>query len=124
MRDPIVCPSCETVLDPTAHLKTRRTRPSAKVVAEREEAKKDIEVDDDLGLDDDDIVIDDDDELDEDDDDLDDVPGKSIGDEDDEDEDEDEEDENQNAIEDVSELGDDDVTDVIDADVEDDETRP
>lgn len=123
MRDPIVCPSCATVLDPTAHLKTRRTRSSTKAIVEKEEVKKAVEVDDDdLGLDDDDdAVLDDDDELDDDDDDVDDVPAKAVGDDDDEDEDEDE---NPSAIEDVSELGDDDVSDVIDADVEDDETRP
>ena len=117
MRDPIVCPSCETVFDPTANLKTRKTRSSTKVaVEEKKETKKVAEVEDEEDVEaeeeaDDDADVDSDSDSDNVDGD-DDVPG---------DDDDDDEEENQSAIEDVSELGDDDVSDVIDTDVESDE---
>ena len=45
LRDPIVCPSCETVFDPTATIKTKRTRAAPKAVAEKVVVAKAVEED-------------------------------------------------------------------------------
>ena len=114
LRDPITCPTCGTVFDPTANLKTRRSRTSAKAeAAEKETPKKVAKTDDDEEMDVDDEVEADEADLDSDDDS--DVSDEAVADGEDDDE------ESQSAIEDVSELGDDDVSDVIDADVEDED---
>lgn len=116
LRDPIVCPSCETVVDPAPNLKPRRSRPAAKAAAVEKkppaveenddlevetEAEVDVEVDIDK-IDDEDLVVKDD-------------PLVVVAADDDEDED------GERAIEDVSELGDDDVSVVIDPDVKDED---
>jgi uncharacterized protein (TIGR02300 family) len=96
-RTPIVCPACETVFDPAANSKPRRSRtpakapvaaaPAAKVaVLERDEVDTDEEI--------------------------------AVGDDEGE-----EEAESESAIEDVSELGDDDMSDVIDADLDEDDSE-
>jgi uncharacterized protein (TIGR02300 family) len=96
-RSPIVCPACDTVFDPAANSKPRRSRTAAKapaaaaaaaattvVVLEPDEAETDDEI----------AVADDEAE---------------------------EESEAESAIEDVSELGDDDMSDVIDTELDEDE---
>ncbi len=113
LRDPIICPSCETAVDPTPNLKPRRSRPGAKAaVAEKKpaavEESDDLEVDVDADVDidkieDEDIVVKDDDPL---------VVATT---------DDDEDDDGERAIEDVSELGDDDVSVVIDPEVKDED---
>ena len=109
LRDPILCPACETPFDPTANLKTRRTRTVAKAETAVKASKK--EVDEDVEAEDEETVeaaIDGDEEPD-------------TGADDAETEDDDDE-ESESAIEDVSELGDDDVSDVIDVEGGDEET--
>lgn len=95
-RTPIVCPACETVFDPAANSKPRRSRTPAKapVAAAAVAAKVVVIEPDEVEADDDIAVADDDSE---------------------------EESESESAIEDVSELGDDDMSDVIDADLDEDE---
>jgi uncharacterized protein (TIGR02300 family) len=97
-RTPIVCPACDTVFDPAANSKPRRSRTAAKapaaaaavaaaatvVVLEPDE----VETDDDVAVADDEAE---------------------------------EESEAESAIEDVSELGDDDMSDVIDTELDEDE---
>jgi uncharacterized protein (TIGR02300 family) len=98
-RTPIVCPACDTVFDPAANSKPRRSRTAAKapaptaaaaaatvVVLERDEAETDDEI----------AVADDEAE---------------------------EESEAESAIEDVSELGDDDMSDVIDTELDEDDSE-
>jgi uncharacterized protein (TIGR02300 family) len=60
LRDPIVCPKCQTEFDPEAFLKTRRSRPAA--VADKELAPAILggavaPFDDEVVLDDDDAVV-------------------------------------------------------------------
>jgi uncharacterized protein (TIGR02300 family) len=96
-RTPIVCPACETVFDPAANSKPRRSRAAAKaappvvavvpVVVEAEE----------VDTEDDEVAV--------------------------ADGDTDEDSESESAIEDVSELGDDDMSDVIDADIDEDDSE-
>ena len=100
-RDPIVCPACSATLDLTAHSRPRRSRAAAKTVAVEPD---EVEVDDTeetaaaaKGDDQDDDVADDASESDEED--------------------------SDSAIEDVSELGDDDMTDVIDTEIENDDSE-
>jgi uncharacterized protein (TIGR02300 family) len=61
-KHPIVCPSCEAVFDPEAVLRPRRSRaapePAAPKPAPVKAAAGDDDDDDDLGLDDDDDVVD------------------------------------------------------------------
>lgn len=128
-RDPLTCPACQTVLEPGAHAEPRRARAAPKLAAaaladadvpakvivddevedEIEEADDEIEVDEEVEADAD-IEADEDVEVDEDE--------TVVADEDEEDEDD-----GENAIEDVSELGDDDMADVIDTDLDEDETE-
>lgn len=63
-KDPIVCPSCETVFDPEAVLRPRRSRAAPEAPKPVPAAAKDD--DDDLGIDDDDDVVDLDDDEDDD----------------------------------------------------------
>lgn len=98
-RTPIVCPACETVFDPAANSKPRRSRAPAKapVVAAATAAAVVALEPDEVETDDDEIVVADDDA--------------------------EEENESESAIEDVSELGDDDMSDVIDADLDEDDSE-
>ncbi len=109
LRDPILCPACETPFDPTANLKTRRSRVatkaatadkvSKKAAVEEEEEEVEAEVED-ADADAEETPLEDD------------VV---------EDAETDDDEESESAIEDVSELGDDDVSDVIDVEGEVDE---
>lgn len=94
-RTPIVCPACETVFDPAANSKPRRTRAPAKVPAPAAAAAAAVVViePDEVETDDDEIAV----------------------------ADEDAEEESESAIEDVSELGDDDMADVIETDIDEEE---
>jgi len=82
-RDPIVCPACQTVFDPTANSKPRRARAAPKAAPVAAAVKEVAVVEDEA--------------------------------------DEESEEDSESAIEDVSELGDDDMSDVIDADLDEDE---
>ena len=104
-RTPIQCPACEAVFDPAANNKPRRSRAPAKAAAAVPAAAVAVaavaEIDDD-----DDAVVED---------------GETVvvvaDDDDDEDSD------SESAIEDVSELGDDDMSDVIDTEIDEDSER-
>ena len=98
-RTPIVCPACETVFDPAANSKPRRSRAPAKVPAAAAATAAAVVAlePDEVETDDDEIVVADDDA--------------------------EEENESESAIEDVSELGDDDMSDVIDADLDEDDSE-
>jgi uncharacterized protein (TIGR02300 family) len=98
-RTPIVCPACETVFDPAANSKPRRSRAPAKVppAAAAVAAAVVVLEPDEVETDDDEIAV--------------------------ADEDAEEESESESAIEDVSELGDDDMSDVIDADLDEDDAE-
>lgn len=93
--DPIICPKCGATFDPEAVLKSRRTRGADEVVAEKPKPKVEEVPEADADTDEKDVAADDEDVV--------------ADDEDDE------------VLEDASDLGDDDVTDVIDtpADKED-----
>jgi uncharacterized protein (TIGR02300 family) len=106
-RDPIVCPACSSVFDPAVQTRPRRTRAApavakvAPVVVEEEaEVEEEVVVDDEVESEGEDEAV--------------------AGESDDEDEEEEEADA---AIEDVSELGDDDMTDVIETDLDEDESE-
>jgi uncharacterized protein (TIGR02300 family) len=105
-RDPITCPACATTIDPVAQSRPRRSRAAPKLAAAA--AVVDVvrpvvvEPDDEV-----EVEVDDDEEV-------------VVAAEDDEEEDEAEED-GESAIEDVSELGDDDMADVIETDLDEDE---
>lgn len=109
LRDPILCPSCETPFDPTANLKTRRTRTATKAATVEKVAKKKE-------------VVEEEEETEEE------VAEAASEDGDSEavveeaETDDDDDEESESAIEDVSELGDDDVSDVIDVEGGDEET--
>lgn len=107
-RDPVVCPACGTPHDPLVQARPRRARaaaPKLAVVADEPEAvEAATPEDEDLDVD---TEADEADEAEA-------TP-------DDEAEDEDEDEDTDNAIEDVSELGDDDVSDVIETDMDEDE---
>jgi uncharacterized protein (TIGR02300 family) len=96
-RSPIVCPACDTVFDPAANSKPRRSRAAAKAPAAAAAAAAttvvvlepdEVETDDEIPVADDEAE---------------------------------EESEAESAIEDVSELGDDDMSDVIDTELDEDE---
>jgi uncharacterized protein (TIGR02300 family) len=96
-RDPIVCPSCGAPFDPAVQTRPRRTRAPAKVapvVAEEVEVDPVVEPE-----------------------------TESAADDDGGDDEQADEDDADSAIEDVSELGDDDMADVIDNEIEDDEAE-
>ena len=94
-RTPIVCPACDTVFDPAANSKPRRSRAAAKAPAAAAVAAAAVVLEPDEVETDDEIAVADDEA--------------------------EEETEAESEIEDVSELGDDDMSDVIDADIEEDE---
>jgi len=96
-RTPIVCPACEAVLDPAANSKPRRSRAPAKVPVAAAVVPAAVVVlePEEVETDDDEIAV----------------------------ADEDAEEESESAIEDVSELGDDDMSDVIDADLDEDDAE-
>jgi uncharacterized protein (TIGR02300 family) len=103
-RTPIVCPSCETVFDPAANSKPRRSRSPAKAAAAAAAVPvvavvkpDEVEVEDDDSADEGVVVVADDSD--------------------------DDEEESESAIEDVSELGDDDMSDVIDTEIDEDSER-
>ena len=105
-RDPITCPACSTTIDPVVQSRPRRSRAAPKLATAA--AVVDVvrpvvvEPDDEV-----EVEVDDDEEV-------------VVAAEDDEEEDEAEED-GESAIEDVSELGDDDMADVIETDLDEDE---
>ena len=106
LREPIVCPVCGAAYDPAAQSRPRRTRAPAKLATAaveeagfapepvEEEAEVETEADDDEEA----------------------AAAESA-------DDEESEDDSESAIEDVSELGDDDMADVIDTEIEDEETE-
>ena len=108
-RDPITCPACATTIDPVAPSRPRRSRATPKLAtvaavvdtARPAVAEPDDEIDVEVEVDDDEEVV-------------------VVAAEEDEEEDE-AEDDGENAIEDVSELGDDDMADVIETDLDEDE---
>jgi uncharacterized protein (TIGR02300 family) len=104
-REPIVCPACGAVFDAATQSKPRRGRsaapparvvaapvPAIEVVVADEEADLEVEVDEDAEVADEEAT------------------------------EEEGEDDGQSAIEDVSELGDDDMADVIDTEMDEEET--
>jgi uncharacterized protein (TIGR02300 family) len=102
-KDPITCPACGTAFDPAAQSKPRRARAPVKIApVQAEDAEVETEAVEEAEVD-----------------------TSEEGDEEavakDSDEEEGEED-SDSAIEDVSELGDDDMADVIDTEIEDDDT--
>jgi uncharacterized protein (TIGR02300 family) len=103
-KDPITCPACGTVLDPAAQSKPRRARAPVKI-APVHAAEAEVETE----------AVEEETE----------VEASEEGEEEavakDSDEEEGEDD-SDSAIEDVSELGDDDMADVIDTEIEDDDT--
>jgi uncharacterized protein (TIGR02300 family) len=110
-REPIVCPACGAAVDAAVQSKPRRARPApapAKVVAVAAAAVAEAELEP--------IVVEDDAGLDTN---LEGAEEEVV--ESEEAEEEGEED-GESAIEDVSELGDDDMTDVIDAEMDEEET--
>ena len=109
-RDPIVCPACSTVLDPIAQSRPRRARAAPKLAAvavvDAEQAAI-AEPDEEVEVEEDEEEV---------------VAVAAAEDEEERDEDEAEED-GESAIEDVSELGDDDMADVIETDLDEDESE-
>jgi uncharacterized protein (TIGR02300 family) len=95
-RTPIVCPACETVFDPAANSKPRRSRTPAKAPVAVAAPAAVAVVEPDEGDDEEIAVADDDSE---------------------------DESESESAIEDVSELGDDDMSDVIDTELDEDDSE-
>jgi uncharacterized protein (TIGR02300 family) len=106
-RDPIVCPACATPFDPAAQNRPRRTRAAPKLAAVAASAKADAKAAD---VEEDEVEV----EVEEDDEEEVAVAA--------EDEDEEADDDSESAIEDVSELGDDDI-DVIDTELDEEETE-
>ncbi|MGH6921344.1 MAG: TIGR02300 family protein [Geminicoccaceae bacterium] len=94
-RTPIVCPACETVLDPAANSKPRRSRTPAKAPVAVAAVVATV-----VALEPDEVETDDE------------VPVAD-----------DSEEESESAIEDVSELGDDDMSDVIDTGLDEDDAE-
>jgi uncharacterized protein (TIGR02300 family) len=103
-RTPIHCPACEAVFDPAASSKPRRSRAPAKAVAAPAAA---VAVMATAGVDDDDDGVVEDGEA---------VVVVA-------DDDADDESDSESAIEDVSELGDDDMSDVIGTEMDEDSER-
>jgi uncharacterized protein (TIGR02300 family) len=114
-REPIVCPACGAIVDAAAQSKPRRARatpapkvaavPAAAVVAleaavVEDEADVDTELEEEEEIEEDEEV----------------AEGEAA------EEEEEGEEEGESAIEDVSELGDDDMTDVIDTEIDEEET--
>jgi uncharacterized protein (TIGR02300 family) len=109
-REPIVCPACSTALDPIAQNRPRRSRAAPKLAAvaavvDPEEA----------------VIAEPDEEIEIEEEDEEAVPVTTA--EDEEAEEEETEDDGESAIEDVSELGDDDMADVIETDLDEDEAE-
>jgi uncharacterized protein (TIGR02300 family) len=106
-RDPITCPACSTTIDPVVQSRPRRARaaPKLPVAAAVVDAVRPavVEPDDEI-----DVETEEDEE------------GAFAA---DDDEEEDGDDEGESAIEDVSELGDDDMADVIETDLDEDEAE-
>jgi len=103
-RTPIHCPACEAVFDPAANSKPRRSRAPAKAAAPAVAVAvvaAEVEVDDE-----EEAVVDDGEAV------------VAVADDDPE-----EESDSESAIEDVSELGDDDMSDVIDTEIDEDSER-
>jgi uncharacterized protein (TIGR02300 family) len=105
-RDPITCPTCSTTIDPVVQSRPRRTRAAPKLAAAAAVVEvvrpvvvePDDEVEAEVEVDDDEVVVAAED-----------------------DEEEEAEEDGESAIEDVSELGDDDMADVIETDLDEDE---
>jgi uncharacterized protein (TIGR02300 family) len=109
-RDPIVCPACSTVLDPVAQNRPRRSRAAPKLAAVAAVVEPD-----------DVVVAEPDEEVEADDDEEEEVVVVAATKDDEEDDEDETEDDGESAIEDVSELGDDDMADVIETDLDEDE---
>ncbi len=111
--EPIVCPACGAVVDAAAPGKPRRARatPPTKVAAVPAAAEVELEaavVEDEAELD---TELEEDEEIEEDEEVVESEAAEDEG-----------EEEGESAIEDVSELGDDDMTDVIDTEIDEEET--
>ncbi len=118
--DPITCPACSTVLDPVAQSRPRRARPAQKlaavaavvdpeeVVVVEPEEEVEAEIEPDLEDDEEAVVV---------------VVAPAEDEEDEEEQEEEAEEDGESAIEDVSELGDDDMADVIETDLDEDEAE-
>jgi uncharacterized protein (TIGR02300 family) len=109
-RDPITCPACSTALDPIAQGRPRRSRAAPKLAAvaavvDTEEAVA-------VEPDEEEVEVEDDEEE---------VIAVAAAEDEEEDEEDETEDNGESAIEDVSELGDDDMADVIETDLDEDE---
>ena len=114
-REPIVCPACGASVDAAAQSKPRRARatpatkvaavPAVEVTVAAAVVEDDVDLDSDL---EEEEEVEEDEEI---------VEAEAA-----EDEGEDE-DEGESAIEDVSELGDDDMADVIDTEIDEEETN-
>jgi uncharacterized protein (TIGR02300 family) len=109
-REPIVCPACSTPLDPVAQNRPRRSRAAPKLAAVAVVAEPDEAV---VAEPDEEIEVDDDEEE---------VIAVAAA-EDEEEAEEEAEDDGESAIEDVSELGDDDMADVIETDLDEDDAE-
>ena len=116
-REPIVCPACGAHVDAAAQSKPRRARatPPTKVAAVPAAVEIEVEtavVEDEVGLN---TELEEEEGIEEEDEEV--VASEGA-----EDEAEEEEEEGESAIEDVSELGDDDMADVIDTEIDEEET--
>ncbi len=111
-REPITCPACSAVLDPVVQSRPRRSRAAPKLavvaaaVVDPEEVVV-VEPDEEVEVDDEEVVV---------------IAAPATEDEEEEEEEAAEED-GESAIEDVSELGDDDMADVIETDLDEDEAE-
>jgi uncharacterized protein (TIGR02300 family) len=108
-REPIVCPACSTVLDPIAQNRPRRSRAAPKLAAVAAVVDPEEAV---VAEPDEEIEVDDEDEE---------VIAAAAAEDEEEAEEEEAEDDGESAIEDVSELGDDDMADVIETDLDEEE---
>lgn len=105
-REPITCPACSTAFDPVVQSRPRRTRAAPKLAAVAAVVDTEVPA---VAKADDEVEVEDDDEV-----------AAAAEEEDEEDE---TEDDGESAIEDVSELGDDDMADVIETDLDEDEAE-
>jgi uncharacterized protein (TIGR02300 family) len=107
-REPIVCPACSTVLDPVVQSRPRRSRAAPKLAAVAPVVDPEEAV----------VAVPDEVEVDEE---ADEVIAATAAEEEEEGEEGEAEEDGESAIEDVSELGDDDMVDVIETDLDEDE---
>jgi uncharacterized protein (TIGR02300 family) len=110
-REPIVCPACSTALDPVAQNRPRRSRAAPKLAAVAAVVDPEDAV---VAEPDEEIEVDEDEEE---------VTVVAAAEDEEEADEEEAEDDGESAIEDVSELGDDDMADVIETDLDEDEAE-